>query len=215
MLFLAMAVTASAQDGNEAKAKAILDKLSAKGKSYQTISMKFKYNIKNARVDESKSGTLKMKGEKYALNIDNQKIVSDGQYLYIATNTDDFSELQINCLASDEEEEEEPNLLNPKNLFSLYEKGFKYTHAGEKTLDGKTVDVIKLFPINPKDKPYHTIEITITKDYMVHYMKVMGKEGNVYTYSIDKLETDVTVPDSLFRMNEDDYDEVVDLREDC
>ena len=64
-LVLFSAAAAFAQ--HDAKSKAMLDKLSVKTKGYKTIEVKFSFQMinKEDNIDQTQSGVLKMKGDKY------------------------------------------------------------------------------------------------------------------------------------------------------
>src|SRR5688500_14186861 len=69
---------------NDADAKKILDAVSAKFKSFKTVTAKFNLKIENAagKVQGSKSGTVNMKGTKYRIGITGQDIYFDGSNVY-------------------------------------------------------------------------------------------------------------------------------------
>ena len=104
--------------------------------------------------------------------------------------------------------------MNPANAFHMYKKGFKYKYDGTATVDGQGVDVIKMFPINPQGKNFHTIIININSEKLeLVSMEVRGKDGNVYTYRLKNFKADVPVTDADFIFDESRADDVIDLRE--
>ena len=64
---------------DDTKAKTILDGVSAKMKSYTTMKIDFTYSMVNAKtnVNESKSGTIQIKGSKYHLEVGGQVVFCD------------------------------------------------------------------------------------------------------------------------------------------
>tara|TARA_Y100000782_G_C10189044_1_gene269141 strand:+ start:15232 stop:15906 length:675 start_codon:yes stop_codon:yes gene_type:complete len=197
-------------DVKDPKAKAILDQLSAKSKSYSSVVAAFSYNLKNssAGIDETQKGKLMLKGQKYNLKIAGQEIISDGKKVY--TYIPDVNEVQVNWVENDEEE----SMFNPATLFTLYEKGFKYKHTGKSTKNGASVDVIKLYPENANDKPYHTVILYInTAKMQFEAIEIKGKDGNTYTYSIDSFKTNETLSDSNFTFDVSKADDVIDFTE--
>ena len=72
-----------AQDDQDPKAKAILDKVSAKTKSYKTITIDFTSNLKNKEqgLDETEKGKLIIKGKKYNLTLGDNEFLCDGTKL--------------------------------------------------------------------------------------------------------------------------------------
>ena len=115
----ATGLTAFAQE--DTKAKDILDKLSTKTKAYKTIKADFQFTMANKAegTNESQSGKIEIKGDKYILSISGQDVISDGQNMW--TILKESKEVQINEI--DEEDEE---VISPNKIFTLYEEGFKY-----------------------------------------------------------------------------------------
>jgi len=59
---------------------------------------------------------------------------------------------------------------------------------------------INLFPLKPKDKPYHSIHLFVNKDKNeVHKMVVKGREGNDFIYTIKSFEKDKPFADAEFK----------------
>ena len=73
-------ITAHAQ--NDPKAKAVLDGVSKKVKSLKSLKANFALNLtggKGGKVNESKKGTVTLKGEKYHVEINGQEIICDSK----------------------------------------------------------------------------------------------------------------------------------------
>jgi len=194
------------------KAKVALDKLSQQTKGYTTIKAVFSYNLKNkdAGIDETQEGTIHIKGNKYKLDIAGQQVLSDGKAMW--TYIKDVNEVQINNLPDPKESED---IIDPSQIFTLYEKGFKYKSQGNVKLDGKTLHQINLFPIDSKGKSYHTVKLFIdeTKNQLSS-INIVGKDGNTYTYSVKNLTPNVALEDKFFIFDKTKFPgvDVVDLR---
>lgn len=191
------------------KAKAILDDLTKKTKSYSSISADFEYKLKNdaAGIDESQKGNIVTKGEKYKLALAGQQVVSDGKTVW--TYIKDVEEVQITSAEDDMEE----GGLSPSKIFTLYEEGFKYVYDKLSVMDGKNIHSIYLYPLKPGDKPFHTVILHIDKDKMqLHSMIVKGKDGNVYTYKLSNFTPNKAYTDASFVFKTPEGVEEVDLR---
>ncbi len=192
------------------KAKGILDKLSAKAKTFKTISATFEYELNNetAGINETQNGSLISKGEKYNLNIAGQNVISDGKTKW--TYIEDAGEVQIDVASTGEEE-----ALNPSKILTIYEDGFKYKFEKEVKIDGKTLQVIKLFPEKADEKPFHSALLYVDKvKNEVTKIELKGKDGSDYTYTIKSFEINKDIPDSKFTFNTAKHPEVevIDLR---
>ncbi|MBI4931175.1 MAG: outer membrane lipoprotein carrier protein LolA [Bacteroidetes bacterium] len=200
----------------DAKAKAILDEVAKQTKTYTSIKTEFtsvmekqESNVKSA-VTETQSGSLELKGAKYKLSFKGQTIFCDSktQWTYIKES----NEVQINNAP-------DPNAtdnINPVNIFTLYEKGYKYKYEKEDIVNGAKVDIISLFPLDPDKKSYHTIRLTIDKvKKQITVVKILNKNGTSNTISVKNFTPNSEMTDMMFTFNKADYKgvEVVDLRD--
>jgi len=209
LFLIPLFVIGQSKDDYDPKAKAILDEVSKKTKSYSAIKLKFSYTMENLKEDisDTQEGSLLLKGDKYILNIAGQKVICNGSTLW--TYIEEASEVQISELEIDE------GSIGPTTIFTIYEKGFKYTFYKEEVQKGKTMQLINLFPEKPDEKSYHTIRLYVDKaKKQLMKVKIFGKEGDNYIYKVEEMQTDVQVKDSDFTFNPADYPgvEVVDLR---
>lgn len=206
---------ASAQGGagitmvKDPKAESILKKLSAESKKFTNVYASFDYNMKNedAGIDETQSGELWFAGEKYRIELPGLVRVSTGTTLYTFLTEED--ELQISDADSDEEGAE---MMQPSELLTIHEKGFKYQHAGNETVNGKNLDVIKLFP-EKADKPFHTVKLYVdTSQNSLYRIEIMGKDGSTFTYTLKKMNPNASFDKSKFEFDESKAGDVIDLR---
>jgi outer membrane lipoprotein-sorting protein len=193
---------------NDPKAQEILKGVSAKYKSYKSLTASFSLNLLDKKTNklQNQKGTVSLKGEMYHLVMTDQEVMSDGKTQW--TFLKESNEVQI------AEVENKPDLITPTTIFTMYEKGFKTKYVGEKTENGSVVQKIELYPEDNK-KNYIKILITILKsEKYVNSAKVFDKNGNEYTYSITKFTPNAAVTDDMFTFNKAKHPgvEVVDLR---
>jgi outer membrane lipoprotein-sorting protein len=191
------------------KAKSILDKLSAKTRSYSTIRTEFSYSLvnKDRKINTTQSWKLILKGDKYRLEMGDQLVISDGKTMWKVLKAD--KEVEVSKPGSGDD------ALNPKNIFTMYEKGFRHKYIKEEKLGTKVVHTIDLFPINPKEKDYNSIRLFIDKNSLqVVKSEIKGKNGNLYTYDIKKFATNENVEDAVFTYRTSEFPgfELNDLR---
>lgn len=200
----------------DAKAKGILDEVAAKTKTYTSIKAEFtsvmekqETNIKS-KVTETQSGTLQLKGTKYKLEFKGQTIFCDSktQWTYIKES----NEVQINNAP-------DPNAtdnINPVNIFTIYEKGYKYEYKKEDVINGVKVDIINLYPLDPGKKSIHTIQLTIDRaKKQIVSAKITDKNQNSTIITVKNFTPNSEMADTMFTFNKADYKgvEVVDLRD--
>ena len=194
---------------NDMDAKKILDGVSAKFRSFKTITAKFNLKIENSagKVQGTKSGVVNLKGTKYRINVTGQEIYSDGNTAW--TYDKGSNEVQINKV------ERSSTTITPQKMFTnFYDKDFLYKTNPDAKVAGKMMQEIELTPID-KSKPFFKVLVHIDKaTQTIRQTKVFEKNGNRYTYSIISMQTNTGLPDALFVFDTKKYPkvEVVDLR---
>ena len=135
-------------------------------------------------------------------------VINDGKAIY--TYSKKSNEVTISDPADMDKE------LDPTKLFTIYEQGFKSQFVEEKKeADGTLVQVIKLFPLEPGKKPYHTVIMTIDKAKVEpKVVKVLYKDGNEVTYTLKKFTPNVDLFESVFVFDKSKYPgvEINDVR---
>jgi outer membrane lipoprotein carrier protein len=185
----------------------ILKQVSESTKTYSTIKVHFTYNMDNpsAKVHESESGVLLVKGDNYRLDIAGQRVISDSKTSY--TYITDANEVQINSVEDNE------NALTPNKLLTSYGEDYKSRLVNEITRDGRTQYIIELKPTTQKS--FTTVELSIDKElYRIMRIAIQDNSGNTFTYLVNKFETNVAVKEADFIFNAKDYPgvEVIDMR---
>jgi outer membrane lipoprotein-sorting protein len=197
----------------DAKAKGILDKLSAKTKTYTSIKAEFSSVMtKGAKTMETIGGSLITKAGKYKLDFKGQTIICDGKTQW--TIIKEQKEVQI----TDAPDDKSTETITPLNIFTLYEKGFKFKYEKEETVNGSSCDVIDLFPLQSDKKAYHTVKLYIDKAKLQIVMAkiLFKKDQSVNTISLKSFAPNSEIPDATFTYKKADccvgYTEI-DLRD--
>lgn len=208
LVIVGMGYGANAQ--TDAKAKAILAEVSKKYRSYATVKTDFSFTLESPqnKSKDTQQGTLLVKaGEnKYKVVMTDQDIISDGKSQWTYLKKD--KEVQVSAV------DNSGDALNPAQIFTLYEKGFKYLFTGERKVDGKVYQMIDLSPLDTK-KSYFKIRLGINKAAkQLATVLIFDKNGNKYTYAIKTFVPNVKLPESTFAFDAKKYPgvEVVDLR---
>ena len=190
------------------KAKAILDEVITKSKTYQNIKAEFTYKLENKtnKVTDSYTGTVTIKGDKYRLQIAGQTVIfsNNTTWTYIKS----ANEVQINSV------EEKEDAVTPTKIFNgSYLNNFRPKLITETTKDGKTLQAIDLVP--NKGKSFFKVRVEIDKvNKQIASFAVYDKNGSIYTYKINKFQTNVKVADSEFVFNAKEFPgaEINDMR---
>lgn len=186
------------------KAAKILNDVSKTYKSYKTIKAKFSLSItaKNSSKPVTQKGTLYLKGKKFRIDMDGQKIFCDGKkmWTYFA---DGSNEVQITKYNPKDQD------INPSEIFTIYKKGFLYRYSGETVRNGKKIQKIELTP-EDKSKPFFKVKLSIDKlAHKIMDMTVYSKNGSHTNYKIKSFSPNVPISDKFFKFNEKDYPGVI------
>lgn len=194
----------------DAKATQILKGVSQKYKSYDAVKADFTFTLDNPKnkVKETQQGNLivEAKSNRYRVSMTEQEMISDGKTLWTHLIRD--KEVQVASVNTEEAD------LNPAKIFTLYEKGFKYTFNGERKVQAKVQQMVMLKPQDAK-KSYTQILLGIDKlAKQIVFVRIFDKNGNTYTYDIKKFSPNIKVSSSTFTFDAKKHPgvEVVDLR---
>lgn len=210
-LFLAAstALLATAQTKSDPDAKKVLDAVSAKFRTYKAPQATFTYTVENAqgKALSTQKGTVTMKGSKYRVTIPGMDIYSDGRTNWnYDKNANEVTIKEVDGASGE---------LTPQKLFTnFYDRDFLYKLNGDKKVAGKTVQEIELTPTN-KNRPFHKVYLLVDKATKTLYSaRILEKNGNRYSYTINTFKPSVAVTDAQFVFNKAKYPgvEVVDLR---
>ena len=201
------------------EAKAILDKVTQKNKTYETLLIKFTYAYENLEKEEeiNTKGLIYTKGEKYKLFLNDtvMEIMYNGhtQASYTRTETSDGEIIEeVTYTIPDKDEDD---YISPSKIYSFYEKGFYYRIMGTEELKGKKLTVIDFIPENRKiNLSKIRMKIDETKNE-IFSVKSFSKNGLRVEIIITEIKPNIKVVDALFNFNEAAHPdaEIIDLRD--
>jgi outer membrane lipoprotein-sorting protein len=203
LIFIIVTFSSSAQYDPEAEL--ILEKMSLKYKSKTAFMSTFEQNLINEMsvVNESISGTVYVKGDKYKLEIAGQIIFNDGQDLW--SYSKDIMEVTVSTYDEDEQD------ISLTNIWDLYKEGYKY---GLNLPDEQGNWTIDLEPIERGVEAFYKIRMVITNEYDLKSFRIFEGSGNQYNYTITKLIDRADLKDDFFKFDPAQYPEVeiIDFR---
>tara|TARA_B110000881_G_scaffold68655_1_gene59310 strand:- start:160 stop:786 length:627 start_codon:yes stop_codon:yes gene_type:complete len=202
ILLIALSSTLFAQDQ---VAKDVLDKLSTTTKSYKNMTIGFNFIFENTsqNIKETQKGILILEADNFRLEMDAQTVINNGesQWVYLA----DMNEVQIM------EHDPEDDMMSPNKLFTIYEKGYKYTYVGAEAEKGKRLQIIDLFPEESSAFMKVTLAVDAAKNQL-HKITIHDKNGGTYTYLITAFSSNTTIKPFTFNTADFPGVEVIDLR---
>ena len=208
-IFMAFAFFATAQQ--DSKAKQILDEVSKKTRSHNTIAVDFVFSLENDEMDihEQNQGTLQLKGQKYIVELPDLgvQVYSDGETLW--NYMKDGNQVTISYL-----EESSSELMDPSTVFTIYEKGFRSEYVGEKKEGNKSFHQIQLYPDSGEYEVEKILLLIDKADNMIKSARLFDIDGNVYSVVVKAMRTGMELSDTRFVFNPKEYKdiEVIDFR---
>lgn len=194
-LFVLLAIAASLTGTAFAQtdAKAILDKVSSKLKSYSGISANFTYTTKDKKnlAHGTKTGAILVKGEKYYVKQGSTEIFSNG-----AKNWN-FNAADKEVTITDADDNSQA-FTPAKFLSNFYDKDFTYNLISSA---GNTYQ-IALIPVDKrKNFKQVTVFVDKTKD-LVTKAQVLDKADNTIEFALTNVNTNAAIADSKFVYDE-------------
>ncbi len=197
IILIALFITSFSQAQD---AKSLLKEVSAKVKSYDNISIDFKYNLNNSKenVSQETRGDVTLQGDKYVLNMLGTTRIFDGKNIYTIVPEDE--EVTVSAYnASDDKE------ITPSKMLTFYEKGYTYKMDIEQNVKGRKIQFVKLTPI---DSNAEIKDILLGIDVQTkHIYKLIQTDakGTKYTLTVNSFKTNQPVSKTLFTFDEAKY----------
>lgn len=186
-------ISVSTYAQNAAAAKTLLDEVSAKTKSYSNMVIDFSFN--NGK--EETSGKATIQGEKYVAEFMGITQIFDGSKTYIINPNDE--EVTIASANS-----AETQAVSIGNLLSFYKKGYSYVWDKKQTINGKTIQYIKLIPTDKKSVNEIYLGID-TKTKNIYNRTDVYKGGSKSVITIKSFKTNQTLSKNLFTFTKSKY----------
>ncbi|SIS68141.1 Outer membrane lipoprotein-sorting protein [Zobellia uliginosa] len=184
---------------NSEKAKALLDDVYNKVKSYDNIYVDFKYVLNNseAGINQETRGEVTLQGDKYLANIFGTTQLFDGSKVY--TIIPENEEVTIDDKSEDE------NALTPAKMLTFYREGHNYGMDILQNVNGRKIQYVKLTPIDTNSE-IKTILLGIDAETK-HIYKLIetGKNGTTSTFTVNSFKTDQPLSKTLFTFDEAKY----------
>ncbi len=205
---MVLALAAVAQQ--DPAAKALLDEVSAKTRSYRNIALDFTVSLENKAANiptSTMTGNILIQGDQHHLTLGENEQISNGEQVWRILPNDEVVETMN---VEDMEEE----ALTFSRLLTMYESGFKYKLGDKKAFRNREVQLIYLFPENADAVPYSIVELAIDpENKQIVYLMEKGKDGTITTYEISTFRSDVDIPAGTFSFDESNYPgfEVIDV----
>lgn len=182
------------------KAKALLDEVSAKVKSYDNISIDFKYSMTNTKenLNQESKGSVVMQGNKYVLNFMGVTKIYDGKKIYNIVPEDE----EISISKFDEIKDDS---VTPSKMLTFFNSGFKYSWDIVQNVRGRKIQYVKLVPTNAKDDRKEILLGIDVNTKHIYNLLEMGKDGSKTTIVVNSFKTNQPLSKNQFTFAESKY----------
>ena len=189
MLFL-VTCAANAQDK---KAKELLDQVTVKIKSYDNITIDFKYTLNNYKenINKESKGNVIIQDNKYVLNFMGVTKIYDGKKSYTIVPEDE--EVTISSL-----NDKEDNAITPSKMLTFFNTGYKYYWDILQDVKGRKIQYIKLVPNNVKDQRKEILLGIDSQTKNIYNVIEMGKNGTKTTLTVNSFKTNQPLSKNQF-----------------
>ena len=196
ILLIAFSISVSAQNN----AKTLLNEVSEKVKSYENISLDFKYVLENTaeNIKQETKGDVIMQGDKYRLNILGVTRLFDGNSLYNISTEDEEVSITSNI-------DEDNNTITPSKMLSFYEDGYTYKLDIKQDINGRKIQYVKLIPIDSNSEIKELLLGIDAQTKHVYNLIQIGKNGTKTTLTVNSFDTNEPISKSTFTFDASKY----------
>jgi len=186
--------------GQDKKAKDLLDKVTAKIKSYDNIIIDFKYSLTNSKenINKESKGNVILDGNKYYLNFMGITKIYDGKKTYTIVPEDE--EITISSL-----DEKDENAITPSKMLTFFNTGFKYYWDIPQDVKGRKIQYIKLVPNSSKDARKEILLGIDSQTNIIYNVIEIGKNGTKTTLTVNSFKTNQPLSKNQFTFASSKY----------
>jgi len=189
-LFLLVSLIGQAQDK---KAKELLDQVTAKIKTYDNVTIDFKYTLNNGKenINKESKGNLLLEGNKYVLNFMGVTKIFDGKKSYTIVPEDE--EITVSSLNDNDEK-----AITPSKMLTFFNNGYKFSWDILQDVKGRKIQYIKLVPTSAKDQRKEILLGIDSQTKNIYNVIEMGKNGTKTTLTVNSFKTNQPLSKNQF-----------------
>ncbi|MCK0178439.1 outer membrane lipoprotein carrier protein LolA [Flavobacteriaceae bacterium S0862] len=197
-LFLISQSLVFSQNANDAKK--LLDEVNTIAKSYDNISIGFKYVLVNTEenIKQEMRGDVVLQGDKYVLNAFGVTRIYDGKTLYNISPEDE--EVTISS-----ENTQDENTITPSKMLSFYKDGYNYEMDIVQNVKGRKIQYVKLIPIDSNSEIKNVLLGIDVKTKHIYNLIEVGVNNTKTTITVNSFKTNEPLSKTLFTFDEKKY----------
>ena len=182
------------------KAEMLLNEVSTKVKSYENISLDFKYVLENTaeNIKQETRGDVILQGDKYKLNILGITRLFDGKTLYSISPEDE--EVTISSQNDDDDD-----AITPNKMLSFYEDDYTYAMDIVQNIKGRKIQLVKLTPIDSNSEISYILLGIDSQTKHIYNLITIGKNGTKTILTVNSFKTNAPLSKTLFTFDANKY----------
>ncbi|SRR5690554_2802374 len=186
---------------NDPKAKALLDQVYNKVKSYDNIYIAFKYTLDNDQenIHQETNGDVTLQGDKYVFNYLGATKIFDGAKTYTIIPENEEVVIESN-------QDNEEGTITPSDMLTFYNDGYNYQMDILQNVNGRQIQYVKLSPIDSNSQIKEILLGVDANTKHIYNLIEVGANGTKTTITVSNLKTNEPMSDSMFSFDEAKYE---------
>ena len=182
------------------EAQQLLDEVSAKVKSYDSMTLEFKYVLENTEenIRQETRGDVTLQNDKYVLNILGITRIYDGKSLVTISPEDEEVTISSNNTTDE-------NTITPSKLLSFYKEGYTYSMDINQNIMGRKIQYIKLIPIDSDSEIKYVLLGIDSSTKHVYNLIEIGSNDTKTTLTINSFKTNQSLSKTFFEFDVKNY----------
>ena len=199
-LLVVAVLSTSSLFAQDAKAKKLLDEVSAKVKSYDNMFIDFKYGLSNeaAGINQETRGDVTLDGDKYKLNLMGTMQMYDGKKLYTIVPEDE--EITIST-----QDPGDDDAITPSKMLTFFNEGYTYKWDIEQNVSGRKIQYVKLVPMDSNSELKSALLGIDAQTKHIYRLIMTQNNGSKITITVNTFKTDQPLPGNLFTFDASKY----------
>jgi len=184
------------------EAESLLESVYTTMRSYENISLNFKFSLVNeiADIRHQTEGKLILKDSLYNIDYMEIKQLFDGDMVY--TISDENEEITIVDKTQDEEQ------ISPTNLFDFYKDGYIYLMDIKQNTPDGVVQYVKLIPIDSDSETEYLLLGIVVEKLQIYKLINRGNNGTITTIQVKDFRTNTPISAADFVFDRKNYEEL-------
>ena len=196
-LFFILSIIGFSQ--GDQRARALLDQVSEVYASYDTMQMRFSYQLDNTAeaISQKEEGGILVAKDKYRLTILGIQQIFDGTFVYTIDNLNEEVIIQEQAALD--------TPLNPLDIFDFHKEGYLLQWDIAQRVSGRDIRYIKLIPTDTESESKYLLLGIDTSSKELYKIINLGINGTDTTFVIKQFTANQPLAPETFVFDKDKY----------